>query len=521
MTATPCSFACALPGSLPQTAGRWLSHGTTQSDSPIDHGGAWAARARPCQRHPVLFLAALFWGACSWSAVRAQELQSLRADPSGHFLMTEDGKPFVWQGDTLWGALSLMPAEVDHYLDTRNAQGFNVIQIMAHRNDYAGHPPFATTNPVSLNEAHWAYLDSLVAKAAARNMYVCLFLMWGQNADTFFPDPYHDNYHYGKLVGQRYAGNNAVLLAGSGEYHKIVAPDDWTTLLTPEQVTLVARIGEGLQAGHGGTRLDTMHPNAGGNKHATGSSSQHFHSSPWLDFHMIQTWGDINAVRSGISMVSSDYRRTPAKPTLNGEPGYEDRHLHDRQHDGIIDAWHCRVEAYWALFSGACGHTYGNSFVYFASPTWKRALHATAADDMRHWRRLLESRPVLIREPCSNLIVSSRGFIAGSALREPGDYRLATRAADGSYAFVYSTRGLGFTLDMSQISGSQANAWWYNPRDGKCYDNSGNATTSPLGAFATSGTRTFDPPGEKGKDNDWVLILDDASRGYGVPFRES
>ncbi|MBN2507763.1 MAG: DUF4038 domain-containing protein, partial [Verrucomicrobia bacterium] len=176
-----------------------------------------------------------------------------------------------------------------------------------------------------------------------------------------------------------------------------------------------------------------------------------------------------------------------------------------------------RVEAYWALFSGAFGHTYGNSFVYFATPTWQTALHSTAADQMRHWRRLIESRPVLIREPCANLISSSPGSIPGSALREPGDYRVATRASDGSYAFVYSTRGLDFTIDMSRISGSQAKAWWYNPRDGKCYNNSGNATSAPFGPFDTSGTRTFDPPGEAGKDKDWVLILDDASRGYGVP----
>ena len=75
---------------------------------------------------------------------------------------------------------------------------------------------------LACNEAHWAYIDSIVAKAAARNMYVCLFLMWGQNADTLFPDPYNNNYQYGKLVGQRYATNNAVIFAGSGEYHKIV-----------------------------------------------------------------------------------------------------------------------------------------------------------------------------------------------------------------------------------------------------------------------------------------------------------
>jgi hypothetical protein len=472
----------------------------------------------PPARNLLALLGALFL-----TPAIAGDLPGLKVDPSGHFLVTAEGKPFVWQGDTVWGALSLKPEEIDHYLEVRQAQGFNVIQLMTHRTAYDGQEPFAQKDPVILNEAYWSRIDSLVAKATARRMYVCLFLMWGSNADTLFPNPSLHNYQYGKLVGQRYADRPAVLFAGSGEYHKIVAPDEhhqkappgtWTILLTPEQVALVARIGEGLEAGHGGNRLNTMHPNAGGTKHATGSSSQHFHASPWLDFTMIQTWGDL---RYAIALVRSDYDRTPAKPTLNGEPGYEERHLNRHPKDGIIDAWHCRVEAYWALFSGACGHTYGNSFVYFPTPTWKTALHSTAADDMRHWRRLLESRSVLIREPNTTLIVSPPGSFEGTARREPGNYRLATRAADGSYAFVYSTRGLDFTVDLGRISGREVRAWWLNPRDGQCYDEAGRATTAPCGTYPTSGPRTFDPPGEAGPDHDWVLVLDDASHGYGIP----
>jgi hypothetical protein len=452
-----------------------------------------------------------------------QGIPALRPDPSGHFLVTAEGKPFIWQGDTLWGGLSLKPDEVDHYLEVRQAQGFNVVQMMTHRTAYDGQEPFAQKDPVVLNEAYWSKIDSLVAKAAARQMYVCLFLMWGSNADTMFPDPHRHNFDYGRLVGQRYADKPAVLFAGSGEYHKIVAPGadhraappgTWRINLTPEQVALVARLGEGLEAGHRGKGLNTMHPNAGGNKQATGSSSQHFHASPWFDFNMIQSWGDL---RYAVKLVRSDYDRTPAKPTLNGEPGYEERHLNRHPKDGIIDAWHCRVEAYWALFSGACGHTYGNTWVYFPTPTWKTALHATGAEDMRHWRRLLESRPVLIREPAANLIVSPPGSFEGTGRREPGDFRLATRAADGSYAFVYSTRGLEFTVDLGKISGREARAWWFNPRDGRCYDDSGQGVTAAFGSYRTSGTRNFDPPGEAGPDRDWVLVLDDAAQGFGIP----
>ena len=83
--------------------------------------------------------------------------------------------------------------------------------------------------------------------------------------------------------------------------------------------------------------------------------------------------------------------------------------------------------------------------------------------------------------------------------------------------FIYSTQGEEFTIDMRKISGSKVNAWWYNPRDGKCYDNSGEQVADPFGVYPAKGTMTFNPPGEAGAGRDWVLVLDDASKGFGIP----
>lgn len=267
-----------------------------------------------------------------------------------------------------------------------------------------------------------------------------------------------------------------------------------------------------------------MHPNAGGAVHSTGSSSQHFYNEPWFDFCMFQTWGDMGYL---VELVTSDYNRPTKKPTINGEPGYEDRHLTAAHpNDGVIDAWHCRVEAYWGIFSGAFGHTYGHQSIWnmglisnqSTGTDWKTALNNDGAGDMVLFNNLIESRkPILLRVPSQNMITSNKGTMQGSAKREPGTLRIATRASDGSYAFVYTTRGENFTIDMSKISGSQAKAWWYNPRHGKCYDNNSNATESPFGTFNTSGTRDFNPPGATGQDRDWVLVLDDASKNFPVP----
>jgi hypothetical protein len=60
---------------------------------------------------------------------------------------------------------------------------------------------------------------------------------------------------------------------------------------------------------------------------------------------------------------------------------------------------------------------------------------------------------------------------------------------------------------MSAIRGARVEAWWFNPRDGKA---------TPIGEFASGGERSFTPP-DPGEPLDWVLVLDDAARGYPPP----
>jgi hypothetical protein len=58
---------------------------------------------------------------------------------------------------------------------------------------------------------------------------------------------------------------------------------------------------------------------------------------------------------------------------------------------------------------------------------------------------------------------------------------------------------------MSKISGgSQAEAWWYNPRTN---------TASVIGVFATTGSQSFTPP----DSNDWLLVIDNAALNLPAP----
>jgi hypothetical protein len=89
-----------------------------------------------------------------------------------------------------------------------------------------------------------------------------------------------------------------------------------------------------------------------------------------------------------------------------------------------------------------------------------------------------------------------------------GRYRyVATRDAEGRYAMVYAPVGRPFKVRMSAIAGVRVEAWWFSPRDGKA---------ALIGEFTNEGERTFAPP-DSGEALDWVLVLDDAARGYGPP----
>jgi hypothetical protein len=355
--------------------------------------------------------------------------------------------------------------------------------------------PFSNLDPVTLNQAYWRHIDFIIEAANEHGLTVALATMWGRDADSLFPDPSKNNERYGTLLGRRYRDRDNVIWLVTGEYEKI--NDNWRqdSQISDEQRALLRALARGLEAGHEGRHLMTIHP--------IYTSSRDFHDDPWLDFNMQQTWGHANA---DVVRIRADYEKLPAKPVLNGEPGYE-----NRPEAPTSSAWKCRYEGYWSVFTGAFGFTYGAERIWQFRLEWKDALRNEGAGDMQHLRRLMESRPMEGRGPDQSILVSEAG-----SLGEAPTYCVVTRASDGSYAMVYSTLGKPFTVDMTVLSGTRMNAWWYSPRDGRCYDERQSQTTRPFAVVDTRPRREFTPP-TSGLNQDWVLVLDDADRKFQAP----
>ena len=247
--------------------------------------------------------------------------------------------------------------------------------------------------------------------------------------------------------------------------------------------------------------LTTFHPRGGD------YSSRYFHTEKWLDFNMQQSSHGKRDIRAD-KVVDSDLVKTPTKPTLNGEPNYEDHCVGWKRDCGLgtFNAHDVRQLGYWTVFAGATGITYGHVHVWDfyhggnkedGLRDWKVEVNDPGAAQMGYLAHLMMSRPHKGRTPAQHILMDE----APSGLKQ--------RAIMGSgYAFVYTSQGHKMHVNLDRLPWKNNKSWWFNPRDGKA---------TPIEDVPHSGHHTFDPPGHSDGDNDWVLVIDEASKGYTKP----
>ena len=434
----------------------------------------------------------------------------LRVSDNHRYLVTADGKPFFWLGDTAWELFHrLSREEADQYLKNRAEKGFTVIQAVVlaeldglHDPNAYGEIPLDNNDPTKPREAYFQHVDYIIKKAEQLGLYVALLPTWG---DKLFKDKWGigpeifnvDNAKvYGRWIAGRYKNQKNIIWVLGGDRN----PRD------EKDVAIWRSMASGVVEGSGGhdRALMTFHPQA--TKLEDGGSAKWFHKDDWLDFNMFQTghcrennlWGRMEYA----------YNLKPVKPVLDGEPLYEDHPVCFNASDlGTSSPYDVRTYAWIDVFAGAFGHTYGCHDIWqFYTPNrtpvngphfpWYVAIDLPGAGQMRCLRYLIESRPMLERVPDQSLLTDALGA---------NDHIQATRGDD--YIFVYSTQGKKFTLQTGKISGTTIQTYWLNPRNGEIKTGE---------KFPKKSQQEFTPP-SSGYGNDWVLIVDDASKGYEIP----
>ncbi len=235
------------------------------------------------------------------------------------------------------------------------------------------------------------------------------------------------------------------------------------------------------------------------------SSSECFHQSEWLDFNMHQS-GHSDRFIPNYNVIASDYVLHPPKPCMDAEPIYESHPFSWNPKFGVSNEDDVRRAAYWSLFSGAHGFTYGNHCIWqfytekvdpinYPPMSWQEALDQPGAFDMLHMRRLMESRPMLGRVPDQSIIW---GYSGG-----PMDHMAATRGE--GYAFIYLPMNSEVIVEFSKIDGNTFRTWWFNPRNGEA---------TPIKEVVGEPRESFRVPVS---GIDWVLVIDNQDYAFPEP----
>jgi hypothetical protein len=101
--------------------------------------------------------------------------------------------------------------------------------------------------------------------------------------------------------------------------------------------------------------------------------------------------------------------------------------------------------------------------------------------------------------PDSSIIISGQGL--------KGEHIEAFRSADNGYAMIYLPVGKSITINTGYMACKEITAWWYNPKDERA---------KKIGNLERKDRMDFTAP-TTGIDNDWVLVIDDATKNYGAP----
>ncbi|MGW8315243.1 MAG: glycoside hydrolase family 140 protein [Bacteroidales bacterium] len=450
---------------------------------------------------------AILLGACKPLPETPSRIQKLSIADNGHYFQNENGDPFFWLGDTGWLLLKKLNREdAAYYLENRARKGFNVIQVMVIHDlknctNYYGdsavmmndisRPLVTGGNDPEDEEAYdyWDHLDYVVDLAAGYGLYMALVPIWGSNVKSNPVTPEQAT-SYGTWLADRYRDRNNVIWLNGGD------------ILGSDSTAFWDALGHALKSTAPG-HLVTFHP------FGRTQSSTWFNRATWLDFNMFQSGHrrydqddtELGYGEDNWRYVQSDYRLMPVRPTLDGEPSYEN--IPEGLHDTTQPLWDdadVRRYAYWSVFSGACGFTYGHREVmqffrpgtdnpaYGATLPWKEALEAPGASQLIHLKNLMDSIPLFQLVPDQSLVAGAQG--------DKYEYIAACRG--DHFAFLYTYTGRVIDVAMGKIGGREVNAAWYDPRTGNFIED---------GRYENTGTRVFDPPGDSEEGNDWVLVL--------------
>lgn len=418
------------------------------------------------------------------------QIQKLQISDNNRFLVREDGSPFVWIGETNWFFAKLPPNVIDSILNKRSSQGYTVMLVSCREKLYNGDGPGNINNP---NLSWWNYLDDYILKCEKRGLYVGITLGWWgiliQNSEK-------DLFEFGKWVGHRYKDKNNIIwltLGESGSYSR-------KKKITKSRLNALI---EGIRKGDTGDKLLTIHADYKRGTSLTEDSElcdfNNWQTSQWCcPFHLPKNderqWTVWNAIQYDYNKL---YKGTP-KPTIDLEAWYENNKDFCGTSPFII-----RRRAYFTIFAGAFGHNYGAGGIWDGLSSKEKcsenalsALNYPGAEQISKVSIFLHSLGADFLK-----IIPNQKLIKEGNSSDYNKHIQAVISDDKSFSIVYSASDAPYKIDLSKISNNTSSYAWYNPRTNYIQTKTKSIKNK------TDNEIIFNPPGELGAGNDWILLL--------------
>lgn len=448
----------------------------------------------------------------SIAMIKELRAQTLKVSDNKRYLTNENGKPFFWLGDTAWELFHRTTREeATQYLENRKAKGFTVVQAVvwseldgASSPNAYGYIPFFDNNPLKPNQKYFEHVDFVVNQAQKMGLFIGMLPTWGDKVskgwgkgpEVFTPE---NAYKYGKWIANRYKDKPIIWILGGDRNPK-----------SASHLEIYEQMAKGIKEGSTHKQLVTFHPM--GNS----SSATYFHQKEWLDFNMAQS-GHAGRDFPNFLFMLSNYYLAPTKPTLDGEPRYEDIPLHfwelklpdnwaqnptavpdSSTKWGFMKPYDVRRAAYMAMMAGACGHTYGHNSIWQMwqkgySPAipmlcnWKDALDKPGAVQMNYFKKFFDSFEWYKGVPAQHLIPAN--------WTHAHEYNMALAANDGSYIAVYSSYGHEVNVYTWGMPSEKIKVRWFNPVTGEFFKE--ETIQKPFELKLT----------HPQKETDWVILI--------------
>ena len=402
-------------------------------------------------------------------------MASLRVSANGRYFVDEMGKPFFWLGDTQWQLSRDVPmADVCEILTRRKKQGFSAFQVMMTGvgegllPSLEGHKPWLNDDPATPNDAYFKHVDAVVAAAGEVGMILVLGVYHQLQVDRITTANARG---YARWIARRY---------------KAVPHIIWTMYpkAKPEFVPVCRELAAGLREGDGGVHLITVHPDP------SPTSSSFIHDEPWLDFNMNQpciTYEKIYA------MTKADYDRTPPKPAVMAEGGYE-----GVEFDRLQTALEIRKQAYWSHLAGG-HHSYGHQDAWKKPAQWQAWIDSPGARHLSIYRQIITSCPQWWNcVPDQSVFATAPGTPGSSDTLESMTLNAAVTSGgpSGGWVLAYIASNTTVDIRMDKITtGKKVTAWWIDPTTGK---------RTKIGTYQNTGVQSLTIPADC---QDAVLLL--------------